>query len=134
MLLQLPSICVPDTITKEHGDGSHVKDANVPDERVVGEPLAVHPVAHLTGHDSESAMPTIAAPDMLSTCTLVTKAVMYRNESHVKVARLPSEHAAVELLAVHPAARFTVHDSESPMLTSRCRKRCQHAHWPQTAW
>ena len=33
-----------------------------------------------------------------------------------------------------PCGTITAPDSEPAMLTSRCRKRCQHAHWPQTAW
>ena len=77
----------------------HVKDANVENEHVAEEPLAVHPVAQLTRHDSESAVPATAQPHMPSTCTLVTKKVVHGDGSPVKDARLPSEHDAVELPA-----------------------------------
>ena len=40
---------------------------------------------------------------------------MHGDGSHVKDAKLPSEHAAVELLAMYPAAQFTVPDSDSAM-------------------
>ena len=80
------------------------------------EALAVNPAAHLTGHDSESAMPVAALLQMPSTCTPVTEAAVHGDGSHVKDARPRSGDAAVELLAVYPAAQFTVQDSESAML------------------
>ena len=94
-------------------DGSHVKDDHDLNDR----PLAVHHVAHLLRHDSETAMPVTLLLHMPSTCLLATEAVVLGNGSHVKHARLPSEHAAVELLAVHPAAHSKVPDSESAKLT-----------------
>ena len=39
-----------------HGDGLHVKEADVLTEHGAVEPLAVHPVARETVLDSESAM------------------------------------------------------------------------------
>ena len=61
-----------------------VKDANVLSEHVMEEPLVLHAVAHLAGHESESAMPHIASPYMPSTCTLVTTAVVHWDGLHVK--------------------------------------------------
>ena len=43
---------------------------------------------------------------------------MHGDGSHVKDAKSPSVHTAVELLAVYPSAQFTVHDAESAMLTT----------------
>ena len=95
LLLQLPSVCAPDTTAKEHGDGSHVKDANAQHEHVAEETLAVHSVAHLTRHDSESAVPVTAQPHVPPTCALVTEAVGHGDRSPVKDVRLPKEHDAV---------------------------------------
>ena len=89
-----------------------MKNANVLNESVAEEPLAVHPVGHCTGHDSVTALPVATLLPKPWTCTLAIEAVVRGDGSHVKDASLPSEHAATELQAV----------------------RCQHARWPQTAW
>ena len=61
-----------------------VKDANVLSEHVMEELLVVHPVVHLAGHESESAIPHIASPYIPSSCTLVTTAVVHWDGLHVK--------------------------------------------------
>ena len=50
----------------KHGDGSHVKEANVLTEHAAVEWLAVHPAAKVAGQDSESAMVVIVAATAVS--------------------------------------------------------------------
>ena len=61
-------------------------------------------------------MPVPLLPHLASTYTLVTEAVVHGDGWHVKDLRLAREYGAAELLAVHPVARVTAHDTESAVL------------------
>ena len=91
----LPYVPPTCTLVKDavvHGDGSRVKDARLP-----------------------SSMPR-PLPRTLSACAPSTDSMELGAESHVKEANALTEHAALEPLAVPPAAQFTVHVSELAML------------------
>ena len=58
---QLLAACALDTTGVEHGDGSRIDEANVPDEHFTGETLDVRPAAQFTVHVFEPAMLNAAA-------------------------------------------------------------------------
>ena len=108
LLPQTLSACASATDGMEHGNESHVNEANVLTEHAAEEPLAVHPAVHFAVRDSESAM---LITDAATTVSL-------RFACNGGSANVLTKHAAVEPLAAHPAAQFTVHDAEPAILVT----------------
>ena len=111
--------------------GTHVTDANAVIEHAARELLAVYPVAQCTVHETGPAMLLLQLLQLPSACVLATgcERMVHEDGLHVNDAPVPSEHLAGELLAVHPAALFTVYDAESAMLVTSLRKSREHALW-----
>ena len=59
--------------------GSHVREANVLNERHAVHPMVVRPAAHVTGPDVETAVPVTTPPLKQSTSKLVTEAMGHRD-------------------------------------------------------
>ena len=59
-----------------------------------------------------AAILVTSLPKMPSACASVTYGKVHKDESQVKDANVPSEHAGVKLLAAYLVAQLAVHDAE----------------------
>ena len=91
-----------------------------------------YPAAQCAMQDTESAIPVTPLTQLPSTGALVTENIVQGDGRHVKTANAPSEQAAVELLAVHPAAQLTVYTLSQPY-SSHLRRKCRPHSWRQKA-
>ena len=117
MPLQQTSATALVTDGNRHGEASHVNNAKNPREKAAVALLAAYLVPQATVHDAESTISHTPLPKT-SAAALVTESNEHGEGSHVKDAQIPSERAAVALLAVHPVCQATVHDAESAILVT----------------
>ena len=89
-----------------HRIGSPAKHATPPSEKAAVALLAGHPAAHFTVQDAVSAILVTPLSPMSSSCALVNKGIVQGDGCHMQAANLPSEQAAVDLLAVHFAGNL----------------------------
>lgn len=93
-----------------HGSALHVKAAKVPSVHAAVAVLRVYPGAQAVVQDCPLAIEVTPLPQTPVEAPLATAGIEHGLASQVKVAKVPSVHAAWAVLAEYPVAQATVQD------------------------